>query len=1471
MNSNGGVGTDFDVSGEFAALRFWRNTVVASLAANGSVSLGDLVLGYEWDEDLDNGYRPAGLIDLSSTTRGVTQYIQDYGSNFAAGTATHSLTLYKAASGALVFSAGTIQYSWALDDYHAVAGAATDRNLQQATVNLLADMGAQPGSLMAGLVRATASTDNLAPVSVILSPLAGASLPPNTNVTVRGTAQERGGGVVAEVEVSVDGGISWHRADGRENWSYTFVTRGSGSFSILSRAVDDSANVETNGPRIDVNPSSNPGIYSLWSDSDVPSVVDSGDKQALEVGFRFTSDSNGLITGLRFYKSAANTGTHIANLWTSTGQLLATATFTTETASGWQQANFAAPVAISAGVTYVASYFAPNGHFSTEQNYFSTEGISNGPLHAIPTGSAGGNGVFRYGATSGFPTLTYLNTNYWVDVVFRATPPLDSVAPTVVAFSPSASSTGVSVTTPVTITFSEAIDPTSVTAGTVKLIDSEMNLVPTMLLYNAGTKTVTLTPSSPLAFGTTYTIVATGGIFGVKDMAGNPISQTVGSSFTTLPVAAPDLVPPTVTGVSPSNGSINIAPNSVFTISFSEGLSAATINTSNVLLLKNATNHVTAGVSYNASNRTITITPSAALENATSYTIYILGGSTGVADLNGNAMVSSYVSSFTTAAAATASATLWPSTVTPGTVDTKEASALELGVKFTADTNGYITGLRFYKSAGNTGTHLANLWTSTGQLLATATFTSESASGWQQVNFATPVAITAGTTYVASYYTSSGHFSVDRNYFATAFNSGSLHVAAGGGVFQYAGASAFPTQTYQNSNYWVDVMLSATPPADTVPPIVTSTSPANGATNVATNTPVTIFFSEAMNSATISNSTVKLLDGASLVTASVAYNSSNKSATITPTVALTSSKVYTISIVGGVLGVKDVAGNSLAQSYSSTFTTAAAATASATLWPSTVTPGTVDTKEASALELGVKFTADTNGYITGLRFYKSAGNTGTHLANLWTSTGQLLATATFTSESASGWQQVNFATPVAITAGTTYVASYYTSSGHFSVDRNYFATAFNSGSLHVAAGGGVFQYAGASAFPTQTYQNSNYWVDVMLSATPPADTVPPIVTSTSPANGATNVATNTPVTIFFSEAMNSATISNSTVKLLDGASLVTASVAYNSSNKSATITPTVALTSSKVYTISIVGGVLGVKDVAGNPLAQTLSSTFTTAAALPVDTTPPTVSGASPGNNATNVSISASITVTFSEPLNPATVTTSIVRLLDGSTPVAATVNYDPTNRTATIVPASALANSRTYTISVLGGSNSVKDIAGNSLAQSYSSTFTTAAAATASATLWPSTVTPGTVDTKEASALELGVKFTADTNGYITGLRFYKSAGNTGTHLANLWTSTGQLLATATFTSESASGWQQVNFATPVAITAGTTYVASYYTSSGHFSVDRNYFATAFNSGSLHVAAGGGVFQYAGASAFPTQTYQNSNYWVDLMFVASN
>jgi hypothetical protein len=157
---------------------------------------------------------------------------------------------------------------------------------------------------------------------------------------------------------------------------------------------------------------------TVWSDSATPATLASTDTRAVEVGVKFRSSLDGYITGIRFYKGTTNTGTHVGHLWSSTGTLLASVTFTSETESGWQQASFATPVAIVAGQTYVASYYAPVGGYSVNTGYFSSSGTTNGPLTVLANGVDGGNGVFRYVAGGGFPTSSTNSSNYWVDVVF---------------------------------------------------------------------------------------------------------------------------------------------------------------------------------------------------------------------------------------------------------------------------------------------------------------------------------------------------------------------------------------------------------------------------------------------------------------------------------------------------------------------------------------------------------------------------------------------------------------------------------------------------------------------------------------------------------------------------------------------------------------------------------------------------------------------------------------------------------------------------------------------------------------------------------------------------------------------------------------------------------------------------------------------------------------------------------------------
>ncbi|MEU3778064.1 DUF4082 domain-containing protein [Streptomyces sp. NPDC032472] len=690
------------VPGQFAKMRLWRNTSVASLTPSQTATFPTGTLGYEWDSDVEDAARPPGQIQLSSTTVDINdgKLRLDYGNTYGNGTATHSLVAFRdQTSHALVFGTATVQWSWGLTNMPTGDPDTTvvteDKRMQQATVNVFADMGVQPKSLQTNLVAATASTDTTGPAVTVTNPAANATVPALRPVTITGTATDSGGGVVARVEVSTDGGTTWKAATGVGSWSYKWTPTTPGSAQIKVRAVDDSVNIgATTTVPLTVGPQQCP--CTVWPAAAVPGTVNAGDGSAVELGVKIRSSVPGSITGVRFYKSPANTGTHTGSLWSSTGQRLATGTFTNETASGWQQLNFSSPVPVKANTTYIASYFAPKGGYSFD-NTFASADAGLAPLTALRSGTDGGNGVYRYSATGGFPSTAANGSNYWVDAVLD-TATASTTPPTVTATTPQSAAIGTAITAEVKATFNEGIDADTL-AFTLK--DPAGATVPGSKVLGAA-NSATFTPSTELALNTTYTASVQ-----ASDLWGNAMAAPVTWNFTT----------------STSPPAVNCP------------------------------------------------------------------------------------------------CTLWGATAEPATASvTDDTNSVELGTRFQSAVNGYVSGITFYKGAGNTGTHTGSLWKADGTLLATGTFGSETLSGWQQLHFATPVPVTAGTTYVASYHAPGGKYAVDGGYFTAAHRSYPLVAPAdapgsGNGLYTYGASAAFPTHTYGSVNYWVGPVFTTTAPA----------------------------------------------------------------------------------------------------------------------------------------------------------------------------------------------------------------------------------------------------------------------------------------------------------------------------------------------------------------------------------------------------------------------------------------------------------------------------------------------------------------------------------------------------------------------------------------------------------------------------------------------------------------------------------
>ncbi len=290
----------------------------------------------------------------------------------------------------------------------------------------------------------------------------------------------------------------------------------------------------------------------------------------------------------------------------------------------------------------------------------------------------------------------------------------------------------------------------------------------------------------------------------------------------------------------------------------------------------------------------------------------------------------------------------------------------ELGMKFQSAKPGQITAIRYWKAASETGTHVGRIWSSSGAVLGTCTFTNETASGWQQQALITPVNILANTTYVVSANINS-FFADSHDGLASSVVNGNLSSVADGNNGVYGSPGSLPTNSYQNSNYFYDVVFVAS-----------------------INQPTETVFTTQVPSSTN------------------ASDSGNK------------------------------------------------------------------------YELGMKLQSGKPGQITAIRYWKADSETGTHVGTIWSWSGAALATVTFSNETASGWQQQALSTPLNIQANTTYVVSVNTN-GYFVNTNNGLASSVVNGNLNSVVDGNNGVLGSPGSFPTNSYQNTNYFRDVVFA------------------------------------------------------------------------------------------------------------------------------------------------------------------------------------------------------------------------------------------------------------------------------------------------------------------------------------------------------------------------------------------------------
>ncbi|MFK0085272.1 DUF4082 domain-containing protein [Glutamicibacter sp. NPDC090743] len=1457
------------VNADEGKMRLWRNTPLATQAPGSQTELAPHTVGYESNEDLPNGFRPPGLIHLSTTTGEIPEYLQDFGNKVAPGTTTHHTTLYKAPSGASVFSAGSVQWTWGLDQWHDGDGAPEDPRMQQAQVNLLADMDAPPTSLITSLEFPDAPKDLSAP-SIEVTTAPASAVQYGQRLTVEGTASD-GEGQVAAIEYSFDAGLSWQLAEGTTQWSINTVQLGTGESDLLVRAVDDSGNYPADGLAV---PYEVTGPYNVFGAVE-PATPDSSDGSSVELGLRFTASANGYITGVRYYKSTANTGTHTGTLWSLNGTELATTTFANESSEGWQTATFSEPVEVQSGDEFVVSYYAPNGHYAMEVQDFAYRGVDSSPLKVA--GGFGTPSAGLYSSSAGFPSTAWDRSNYFVDAVFETGAGIGLSA---YGHSPLPTAQSVPVDTQIGATLSKQVATGSVS---ITLKDSAGANVTGTSTYNEITRRASFAPDSPLAEGQDYAVV-----LNATDLSGNAVATGANWSFRTmLPVPEDPAACP-----------------------------CGFYNDQDV----------------------------------------------------------------------------------PAQPAVDDGKPVTLGTRFTADADGVLHGLKFYRSPGERGAHAGWLYSSGGTVLAQVEFPDDSASGWQYAAFDAPIGITSNTEYVAA-YRSNGIYPVNPGQFGQPVSSGPLSTLQNSGQYSYA--DEYPA-TRVSSSYLVDVSFS---PKD--PPVsITKRTPDSGANGVAVDTTISATFSEPVEA----GATLEVSTRQGAIAGSSALDSSGTVLSFTPDTVLPEATVITVA-------PKSVSGtNSGAITVPAWSFRTAGEGPELTTFLAEQQPAQLDPADSAPVELGLKFTARKDLQVHALRYFQGPLGQGQHTGSLWDAQGTKLATVDFAPATGQGWQTAYLSSPVSIAQGSEFTISYQAPSGGYVFASADFANGKSNDDLALSGPNGLFTY-GAGSMPASSWNNSNYFVDLgytvggasetpdpAASATPTAPSQALEITIATPAAESSGVDPATGISAAFNQPLDpSATLTVSAGESsIAGTSSLSAdgtTVVFTSSDPlpsgtiitvtpskisipgqpessiapwsfrtapadvedpsacpcglfSPTETPAVPaiddgepVTLGTRFSANTDGEVLGIEfyrsvgeagahsgwlySTSGEVLAEVLLpqvpvsgwqyAAFDTPVSIsegneyviayrsngiypatpgalgtsmqvgPLSTTasaghygyadgfpastvstgylvdvsfqpaaePLEVTDRSPGAGASDIAVDTDITVTFNQPV----ASDAILAITAGGTPIdgSTTANADQTK--LTFSAADGLPAASVITVqpeNLFGAEDPQDDVA--------PWTFSTVGVQTPSVSFLGQDAAPAVLYPADTAGVELGLRLVAESDIRLRALRYYQGPLGAGTRTGTLWNSNGTQLASVTFDSSSTQGWHTAYLSAPVDIAQGNVFTVSYHAPDGGYVHTPAEFAAGKSNGELSLQGSNGVFSY-GTGSMPGSSWNSTNYFVDVLY----